>query len=182
MILRSPIRCSINRTSHSGLIESKKDRISASRIQLILHALIPYASASSASCWRRPGRNPVAKPQELRLVDRREDRHHRRLDYLILDGCDAERPLLAIGLRYVLPARRQRSIRPCVDPRVEIDEVGLEVLRVLVTCHLIDARCGAPLQIEEGPPQAVDADMMQERREAFLLAPGNGLAYAALRL
>jgi len=72
----------MNRTSHSGLIESKKDRISASRIQLILHALIPYASASSASCWP-PGSEPVAKPQELRLVDRREDRHHRRLDYLM---------------------------------------------------------------------------------------------------
>jgi hypothetical protein len=27
--------------------------MSASRIQLILRALIPYASASSASCWPR---------------------------------------------------------------------------------------------------------------------------------
>jgi hypothetical protein len=44
-----------------------------------------------------PGPEPVAKPQELRLVDRREDRHHRRLDYLILNACDAERPLLAAG-------------------------------------------------------------------------------------
>ena len=27
-------------------------------VQLILRALIPYTSASSASCWPRPGRNP----------------------------------------------------------------------------------------------------------------------------
>ena len=80
------------------------------------------------------------------------------------------------------PARWQRSIRPCVDPGVEIGEVGLEVLRVLVPCHLIDAWRCALLQIGEGPPQAVGADMMQERREAFLLVPGNGLAYATLRL
>src|SRR6185312_12121700 len=47
-----------NLTSQSGLKESKKREMSASRIQLILRALIPYASASSASCWLRPGRNP----------------------------------------------------------------------------------------------------------------------------
>src|SRR3954464_7116459 len=47
-----------NLRSQSGLKESKKREMSASRIQLILRALIPYASASSASCWRRPGRNP----------------------------------------------------------------------------------------------------------------------------
>ena len=31
---------------------------------------------------------PVAEPQELRLVDRREERHHRCLDDLVLDGGD----------------------------------------------------------------------------------------------
>src|SRR4051794_28718812 len=58
MILRSPIRCSTNRVSQSWLIVSKNDRRSASRIQLILFLAIPAASASSASCWPRPGRNP----------------------------------------------------------------------------------------------------------------------------
>jgi len=65
---------------------------------------------------------------------------------------------------------------------VEIGEVGLEVLRVLVPCHLVNAWRCALLQVEEGPPQAVGADMMQERREAFLPVRGNGLAYAALGL
>src|SRR5208337_5131363 len=54
-----------------------------------------------------PGSEPVAKPQELRLVDRRQDRHHCRLDDLVLNGGDAERPLSAIRLRYVSPAERQ---------------------------------------------------------------------------
>jgi hypothetical protein len=35
---------------------------------------------------------PVAEPQELRLIDRRQDCHHRRLDDLVLQGSDAERP------------------------------------------------------------------------------------------
>jgi site-specific DNA recombinase len=46
----------------------------------------------------------VAEAQELRLIDRRQDCHHRSLDNLVLYGSDAERPLSAIRLRYVLPA------------------------------------------------------------------------------
>jgi hypothetical protein len=46
----------------------------------------------------------VAEAQELRLIDRRQDCHHRSLDTLVLNGSDAERPLSAIRLRYVLPA------------------------------------------------------------------------------
>ena len=46
----------------------------------------------------------VAEAQELRLIDRRQDCHHRSLDNLVLYGCDAERSLSAIRLRYVLPA------------------------------------------------------------------------------
>src|SRR6516162_7318554 len=45
----------------------------------------------------------VAEAQELRLIDRRQDCYHRSLDNLVLYGSDAERPLSAIRLRYVLP-------------------------------------------------------------------------------
>jgi hypothetical protein len=34
------------------------------------------------------GSEPVAMPKELRLVDWRQDCHHRRLDNLVLDGGD----------------------------------------------------------------------------------------------
>src|SRR5262249_46148118 len=43
---------------------------------------------------------PVAEPQELRLVGRRQDRNHRRLDDLIFRCSDAERPLSALPLEY----------------------------------------------------------------------------------
>src|SRR5208282_1678865 len=125
---------------------------------------------------------PIAKPQELRLVDRRQDRYHRRLDDLVLDGGDAERPPSAIRLRYIPPAGRQRPIRPCVDPCVEVCEVTLKMLRVLVPRYLVDAWGSPSLQAEERPPKAIDVDVVQERCQSLLPVPVNGLAYAALRL
>ena len=86
-----------------------------------------------ALAW--PSAEPVTEAQELRLIDRRQDCHHRRLDDLVLQGSDAERPLPAIRL----PTRWQRSIRSCLDARMEIREVLLEAFRVLGPCHLVDA-------------------------------------------
>jgi hypothetical protein len=58
-----------------------------------------------------PGSEPIAEPQKLRLVDRREDRNHRGLDDLVFQGRDAERPLFTIRLGYVPSTRWQSSIR-----------------------------------------------------------------------
>jgi len=74
MMRRSPIRCSTKRISHSWLTVSKNDWMSASSIQFTLVPVIPTASASSASCWPRPGRNPLREPEEVFLVDRVQ--HH----------------------------------------------------------------------------------------------------------
>ena len=57
-----------------------------------------------------PGSEPVAEPQELRLVDRREDCNHRCLDDFVFQGSNAERPLFAIRLGYVFATRWQCSI------------------------------------------------------------------------
>src|SRR5207237_1095329 len=82
---------------------------------------------------------PVAEPQELRLVDRRQDRNHRRLDDLIFQCSDAERPLSAICLWNISPARWQRSIRSRLDARVEVREALLKAFRVFGPGHLVDA-------------------------------------------
>src|SRR6478736_5283007 len=92
---------------------------------------------------------PVAEPQELRLVDRRQDRNHRRLDDLIFQCSDAERPLSAICLWNISPARWQRSIRSRLDARVEVREVLLKAFRVFGPGHLVDPRRGGLLQTEE---------------------------------
>jgi hypothetical protein len=82
---------------------------------------------------------PVAEAQELRLIDRRQDCHHRCLDDLVLYCGDAERPLSAIRLRNIGPARWQRSIRSRLDARVEVREVLLETFHVFGPRHLVDA-------------------------------------------
>src|SRR4029077_4800995 len=102
----------------------------------------------------------VAEAQELRLIDRRQSCHHRSLDNLVLYGRDAEGPLSAVSLRYVLPARRQRSIRSCVDASMQVQEICLKVLCVFGPRHLIDARRCGLLQTEEARSQNVDVDVM----------------------
>src|SRR5215831_15756238 len=88
---------------------------------------------------------PVAEAQELRLIDRRQDCHYRRLDDLVLQGSDAERSLPAIRLRNISPTRWQRSIRSCLNARMEFREVLLEAFCVLGPCHLIEPVRGALL-------------------------------------
>src|SRR4051794_22154698 len=128
-----------------------------------------------------PRPEPVAEPQELRLVDRREDRHHRGLDDLVLDGGDAERPLRAIRLWDVPPARRQGPVGAPMNARVQISEVSVKVCRVVHPCHAVDPWSRALLQIEEGLPQDVDRDVVQERCELLLLAPGRAIAVSLSR-
>jgi site-specific DNA recombinase len=124
----------------------------------------------------------VAEAQELRLIDRRQNCHHRRLDNLVLHGRDAKRTLSAICLWNILPERWQRSIRPCVDARMQVPEVCLKVLCVFDPRHLVDTRRCSPLQAEEARPQDVDVDVMQKRCQLVLSVPGDGFSYAGLRL
>jgi hypothetical protein len=93
--------------------------------------------------WTLAAATVIGSFESIRLVDFQINmnfsgvfRHHRRLDDLVLDGGDAERPLSATHLRYVSPAGWQRSIRPCVYPYVEILEVTLEAFpRIGPTSH-----------------------------------------------
>src|SRR5713101_7127711 len=55
---------------------------------------------------------------------------------------------------------------------VQVSEVSVKVCRVVHPCQSVNARCSPLLQIEEGPPQNVDADVMQERCQLLLLVPG----------
>jgi hypothetical protein len=63
-ILVSPIRCSMNFTIHPWSMASKKPRMSASSTQFTFLRTIAVASASSASCWLRPGRKPYENPRK----------------------------------------------------------------------------------------------------------------------
>ena len=124
----------------------------------------------------------VAEAQELRLIDRRQDCHHRSLDDFVLHGGDAKRPLSAIRLWNILPERRQRSIRPCVDASMQVQEVRLQAVCIFDPRHLVDARRCGLLQTGEARSQNVDVDVMQKRRQLALPVPDDGFSYAGLRL
>ena len=65
---------------------------------------------------------------------------------------------------------------------MQISEVSVKVCRVVHPCQSINARCSLLLEIKEGPPQDVDADVMQERCQFLLLVPDYSSSYAGLRL
>src|SRR6202022_914057 len=60
---------------------------------------------------------------------------------------------------------------------MQISEVSVKVCRVVHPCQSVNARCSLLLDIEEGPPQDVDADVMQERCQFLLLVPGYRSSY-----
>ena len=45
---------------------------------------------------------------------------------------------------------------------MQISDVSVKVCRVVDPCQSVNARCSLLLNIKEGPPQDVDADVMQE--------------------
>ena len=65
---------------------------------------------------------------------------------------------------------------------LQISEVSVKVCRVVHPCQSVNARCSLLLDIKEGPPQDVGADVMQERCQFLLLVPGYSSSYAGLRL
>ena len=125
---------------------------------------------------------PVTEPQEFRLVDRRQDRRHRRLDNLVLQRGNAQRSTPPIRLRNIPSTRGQRSIPSPMHTCVKALEVCLQALLVLCPRQPIDPRRGVLLQSEESRPQNIDADMMQECGQRLCSVPGYGFSYASLRM
>src|SRR6266516_4877113 len=180
MMRRSPIRCSTNRMSHSWFTVSKNDWMSASSMKLTFLLWIPTQSASSASCVPRP--EPVRDSEEVLLVDRVQQRDHRPLDDLVLQGRDRERALPAVRLRYVDPPQRQCPIRSPLDPVMQVLELALEVRLVVRPHQSIHARRGILLKFVERLFEEVDADVVEKRGEPLPLPFPRDSPYAFQRL
>src|SRR5258708_2640069 len=71
------------------------------------------------------------------------------------------------GQGCVTRARGLRAVRSTVQSRVQPLEVVLEVRRVLLPRHAVDAGSGLPLilKLKERLTESVDCDVMKERRE-----------------
>ncbi len=93
-----------------------------------------------------------------------------------------QRSLASVRLRDVHPPRRSWSVRSSVHTRMQGSEVGLELRAVVLPCDVVDARCCIPLQREEGRPESVKVDVVQERGEPRSLVSNSGLTYTVERL
>ena len=130
-----------------------------------------------------PRPEPIAEPQEFRLVDRRENHlRHCLLDDFVLNGRDAERSCPTVRLGYVDPPRWNRPVRSRVHALVQVGQPAFQPLPVHTPRHAIGPGCRTPLQLEERPAQSFDRDVVQKRGETLPWFPLYVLPYPVSRL
>ena len=124
----------------------------------------------------------VRVSEEIFLVDRVQQRDHRPLDDLVLQGRDRERALSAVRLGYVHSPGRQCPKRSPLDPVIQLLEPALEACLVVRPRQSIHARRGILLKLVERLFEQVDADVVEERGEPLLLPFLCDFPYAVQRL
>src|SRR5260370_12102178 len=115
------------------------------------------------------GPESVRRAFEVGLVNLVEDRHHRLLDDLVLQCCDAQGALPPIGLRYVDSSRRSCSIRSTMYSTVQIVESIFQSGFILLPSHAIDSRRSLTLQNVEALAEESDVEVVEQSGEPFLL-------------
>src|SRR5258707_2965596 len=115
-----------------------------------------------------PRPKAVAKPKEVRLVNRIQHLGYRTLDNLVFERRNAEGPAAAVAFRDVRAAYRLGPVLSAVDPFVQVLKVTFQRLLVLVHRHPIDPRAGGPSLPPERPFERGDIDVMQQCPEPSL--------------
>src|ERR1700677_5008045 len=87
----------------------------------------------------------IRKAPKVYLVYLVEDRDHRLLDNLVFQRSNAQRPLPAVGLRYVHSSRGLRPVCSTMHSTMEFDKASLQVLLILLPTHSVYSRRSAPL-------------------------------------
>lgn len=116
-----------------------------------------------------PWPEAIREAEEVRFVDQREHRHHGLLDNLVLQRRDAKGTLLAIHLGDVPPARRQCPVAARLHRIPQLADPLVESFLVLAPPHPINAGRRAALQLHEAVSQQLGRDVVQQRREPYLL-------------
>ena len=121
---------------------------------------------------------PIRDSEKVFLVDRVQQRDHRSLDNLVLQGGDRERALPAIRLGDVHPPRWQCPIPSPLDPMMQVLDIAFEVGLIVLPRQPIHPRGGILLQFEERRCEQLDTDVVEERGEPLLRSCPCGLPYA----
>jgi hypothetical protein len=128
-----------------------------------------------------PRAEPIREAEDVHLVDGVQHLDHGSLDKLVFQRGDAERPLPPVDLRDVHPPRRSRPVRPLMEPCVKVEEVGLQVLPVLLPRHPVDSWRGPLLKREVRVAKPIDGEVVEERRELCFPVLSCSLAYTVER-
>src|SRR5580700_8664668 len=121
---------------------------------------------------------PVREAQKVRFVDGVQHLDRGTLDDLVFQRRYSERSLPPVGLRYIHPTHRLRSVASSLQPFGKVLEIPLQFLAVVPPRLPIHARRSFLLQTEVGHAQRFQVvDVVQERREPQLLIPCCCLTY-----
>ena len=140
------MRCSINLINHPWSMVSKNPRMSASSTQFTFLPIIQESTSTRQATVMRSTSWPEAVVRSRGSHSRRSHsyhRHHSTLKDLILQRCDAQRPLPAIRFGDVHSPRGFRPIRAAVRSGMERPKVVLQLLAIVLPAS---TRHPAPLR------------------------------------
>src|SRR6266849_4530716 len=129
-----------------------------------------------------PWSEPVRESEKIRFIDGIQHLDRRALDEFVFQRRNSERSLPPVGLRYIHPTHRFRSVRSSLQPFGKILEIHLQLLAVVPPRLPVHARSRFLLQSEVGHAQRFQViDVVQKRREPQLLILSCCLTYPLQR-
>ena len=120
----------------------------------------------------------IRKPDEVFLIDCRENLSDGLLDNFILQAPDAQWSLRTVGLWDICPLGRPSPIAPFVHPVVQVLQVFVELFPVGLLRHAITSGSCIPLKRQIALLQKIDGDMMQQRGELHIFSPSRRSAHS----
>src|SRR5262249_12375556 len=107
----------------------------------------------------------IGESPKVLFINLIEDRDHGMLDDFVLQRCDSQWPLPAIGLRNNHSPGWLRSVSAAVNPTVKINKPTLQPGFILVPGDAVHPRGGSTLQSVETFPQQLDCQMVEQGGE-----------------
>src|SRR5437773_6523188 len=141
----------------------------------IEHPVHFFRQQSRVQCIQRlmlasPWPEPVRKAEKIRFVYGVQHLDRCTLDDFVFQRCDSERSLPPVGLRYIHPKHRLRSVRPSLQPFGKVLKIPLQFFPVVPPRLSVHARRGFLLQTEVSHAQRFQViDVVQKRCEPQLL-------------
>src|ERR1700739_238620 len=112
-----------------------------------------------------PRPESIREPEEVLLVDPIQHGDRCPLDDLVFEGCDRQRALPSIRLRYIPTSGRLCPIRSSLDPPGQVPDHTNAARIIALPCQSIHARRGFSLKGEECRPEHRETEMVEERGE-----------------